>query len=96
MNVHQQLRLGLADIFILVSEPTGDAHLIALECNAPTQFRWIVLPGAEHRLDFSQPMQDELRSRLVLRMERGRVAARRVEAPPGRKISLQSAGQSTI
>jgi hypothetical protein len=47
-------------------------------------------------VDFSQPMQDELRSRLVLRMERGMVAVRRVEAPPGRKISLQSAGPSSV
>jgi hypothetical protein len=96
MNVHQQLGFGLNDIFILVSRPTDDAHLIASECIAPTQFQWIVLRGAENRVDFSQPMQDDLRSHLVLRMERGIVAARRVEAPPGRKFSPQSAGPSTI
>jgi hypothetical protein len=50
MNVHPQLRFGLADIFILDSGPTGDAHVIASECNGPTQFQWIVSLGAEHRL----------------------------------------------
>jgi len=47
-------------------------------------------------VDFLQPMQDELRFHLGLRMERGMVAARRVEAPSGRKIWLQSAGPSTV
>jgi hypothetical protein len=60
----------------------------------PLASRWCGVFVAD--VDFSQPMQDELRSRLVLRMQRGMLAARRVEAAPGRKISLQSAGPSSV
>jgi hypothetical protein len=46
VNVHQQVRFGLAEISMSVSGLTGDMDRIAPECNSPSQFQCIVLQGA--------------------------------------------------